>query len=304
MNTSLWIVKAAARLFCQILLVAVALLAAGPARADEDGIFGRLMGIFANPPEIHLPRPEIHLPRLDITPFWTNDLKQGRDAYARGEYGRARDAFMRSADEGNIIAEWYLGHMYRLGRGVPVDAATAYSYFSRVADNFTPDEQDPNRLRITVDAQIRVADYLRLGIPSAHLKANSAAAARTYLQMATNFGHPRAFYGLGVMSVEGEGMRKNTPQGLKWLTAAARKHSGEAAAYLGDLSAEGDEVQQDDAKALTWYIIAAQNVNQDEIPQITARLTQLRFAATEDTRLEAEARARVWNEQNPREASQ
>ena len=286
-----------------MLLFLLAALFPQSARA-EGGFFGGFFNFFADPPEIHLPHPDIHLPKLDITPFWTNDLKQGRDAYARGDYGRARDAFQRSSEDGNMVADWYLGHMYRLGRGVPVDAAISFSYFRRVSDQFNPDEQDPYRLRIMVDAKIRVADELRLGIPSAKLKANPQAAARTYLQMATNYGHPRAFYGLGVMSIEGEDIKENPQQGLKWLNAAIRKHSPEAAAYMGELCAKGDIVPQDDTKALTWYLVAAQTARPDENPEIKARLTQLKFAATEETRIEAEARARIWNEQNPLDGAQ
>ncbi|WP_196502562.1 tetratricopeptide repeat protein [Aestuariivirga litoralis] len=257
------------------------------------------MGMFGDTPEIKLPRPDIHLPRLDIVPFWTDELKAGRAAYGRGDYGRARKLFLKSSDDGNMVADWYLGHMYRLGHGVPVDPAAAYSYFSRVADQFSSDEQDPFRLRIEVDAKIRAADYLRLGIPSAKLRANPQEAARTYLQMATSFGHPRAFYALGVMSIEGDGMRQNPTQGLKWLNAAIRKHSAEAAAYMGELCAKGGVVPQDDLKALTWYIVAAGAARQDEDPGIYDRLNDLKFAASQETRLEAEARARVWNEQNP-----
>jgi TPR repeat protein len=275
-----------------LLLLFASLAISLHAKADDDGVIGQFFSIFKDPPQIRLPH-------LDITPFWTNDLKIGRDAYARGDYERARGAFLRASDDGNVVADWYLGHMYRLGKGVPVDAATAYSYFRRVADTFDPEERDPYRLRITVDAQIRVADYLRLGIPATNLRANPDAAARIYLRMATNYGHPRAMYGLGVMSVEGAGMRKNPQQGLKWLSAAARKHSPEAAAYLGNLYSQGEIVPQDDTRALSWYIIAAGSAQKDDNPEIFARLTELRFSATEETRIEAEAHARVWNEQNP-----
>ena len=271
-----------------------------PARAG-DGFFSPLTNLFGGLPEIRMPHPDLHLPRLDFTPFWTNDLKRGRDAYAHADYNQARISFLRSSEDGNPVADWYLGHMYRLGRGVPVDAAIAYSYFSRVAESYDgdADANDQYHLRITVDAKIRVADYLRLGIPSAHLAANPEAAARTYLQMATNYGHPRALYQLGQMSLDGEGMKKDPQQALKWLYAASRKNSPEAAALLGEMCAKGQYVTQDDAKALSWYIIAASRANQEENPQIFSRLNELRFGATEETRLEAEAKARVWNEQNP-----
>ena len=41
----------------------------------------------------------------------------------------------------------------------PRDDAKAFSYYGRVADAFDTDENDQNRLRIMVDAMVRVADY-------------------------------------------------------------------------------------------------------------------------------------------------
>ncbi len=272
-----------------------------PSAQARDGFLGPLFGLFDDLPEIRLPKPEIRLPKIEFTPFWTDDLKRGREAFTHGDYARAHVSFLHASEEGNTVADWYLGHMHRLGKGVPVDAAIAYSYFSRVAEEFDTeeDEKDQSRLRIVVDAKIRVADYWRIGIPSAHLAANPEAAARTYLQMATNFGHPRALYQLGQMSLTGEGVKKNPQQGLKWLYAATRKNSPEAAALLGELCAKGQYVPQDDAKALSWYMIASTRTTADENPQVFSRLNELKFAATEETRIEAEAKTRVWNEQNP-----
>jgi uncharacterized protein len=262
-----------------------------PARADDGGSVGDFFST--------LRAPEIKLPHIDIVPFWTDDLKRARGAYADGDYPQAAEYFRKSSEDGNMVADWYLGHMYRLGQGVPKDPATAYSYYSRVAENFDPDEPDQNRLRIVIDAQLRVADYLRTGIRGANLKANPQLAARTYLRIATSYAHPRALYGLGTMSIEGEGMTKNPSQGLKWLNAAVRKHSPDAAAYLGELYRTGNYVRQDDTRALMWYIIAGQSAVKTENPVIFAKLTNLRTTSTEEIRLEAEARARVWSEQNP-----
>lgn len=271
-----------------------------PANA-RDGFFSPLFSFFDGVPEIHLPHPDIHLPRFTWPSFITNDLKQGREAFTKGDYATAKSSFLRASEDGNPVADWYLGHMYRLGRGVPVDAAIAYSYFKRVTDSLDADEEetDPYELRIAVDAKIRLADYVRMGIPAAKLPANPQAAARTFLQMATNYGHPRALFELGQMSLDGEGMKKNPQQGLKWLYAATRKNSPEAAALLGELCATGTYVPQDSAKALSWYMIAAQRTTSSENPQMLARLNELKFSATEEDRIEAEAKARVWNEQNP-----
>ena len=264
------------------------------AHADDGGSVGDFFST--------LRPPEIKLPHIDIVPFWTDDLKRARGAYADGDYPQAAEYFKKSSEDGNMVADWYLGHMYRLGQGVPMDQATAYSYYSRVAENYDPDEPDKNRLRIVIDSQLRVADYLRTGIRGANLKANPQQAARTYLRIATSYAHPRALYGLGTMSIEGEGMTKNPAQGLKWLNAAVRKHSPDAAAYLGELYRTGSYVRQDDTRALMWYIIASQSAVKSENPIIFAKLNNLRTTSTEEIRLEAEARARVWSEQNPVQA--
>ena len=265
-------------------------LAVLPVHAEERG------GFFSYFPRV----PDLHLPRLDLmNPFRSDDFRHAHDAYSHGDFQQAMVFFEKSSEDGNMVADWYLGHMYRLGRGVPPSPAIAYSYYNRVAENFDPEEPDQTRLRIEIDSQLRVADYQRIGIPASGLKANPQAAAHTFLKFATNYGHPRALYALGVMSIEGEGVKANPQQGLKWLYAACRKRSPEAAAYLGELYYAGKVVPKDDTRALTWYIIAADSALHDENAVIFGRLDELRFSVSEDVKLEAEARARVWIEQNP-----
>ena len=182
---------------------------------------------------------------------------------------------------------------------MPRDDATAYSYYSRVADLYESDEPDQNRLRITVDAMVRIADYQRTGVASAGIAQNPAAAARTYLKIATTYGHPAAQFALGVMSIRGQGMKRNPQQGLKWLIASARKRHASSEAYLGELYLEGKLVRPDRTRAVMWYILAKQSAKPEENPEIFNRAAQLEGRVSKDERLEAEARARVWDEQYP-----
>jgi hypothetical protein len=168
-----------------------------------------------------------------------------------------------------------------------------------VSESYDPDERDQNRLRIMVDAQLRVADYYRVGIAEAGIKANHKAAARSYLKIASTYGHPGAQYSLGLMNIKGQGVKKNPQQGLKWLIAAARKRHALSEAYLGDLYWDGKLVQRDRTRALMWYILAQQSTKPSEYPSIFDRYNELNAAAREDERLEAEARARVWADQYP-----
>ena len=262
-----------------------------PAHAEEGGLIADFYS--------YLPAaPNLKLPDISI-PFWTDDLRKAKKAYQAGNYDRALKYFRRASEDGNIVADWYLGHMYRMSRGVPRDDATAYSYYSRVAEQYEPDESDQNRLRITVDAMVRIADYQRTGVAAAGIKAEPAAAARSYMKIATTYGHPAAQYALGVMNIKGQGMKQSPQQGLKWLIAAARKRYPQAEAYLGELYWEGKLVRPDRTRAVMWYLLAVQSAHEEENPEIFDRLHQLEVRVTEDEQLEAAARARVWDEQYP-----
>jgi len=264
------------------------------AAAAEDEPDGPLAGFYSYLPAA----PDLKLPEISI-PFWSDDLKKAKRAYRSGEYGRAAKFFRKASDDGEIVADWYLGHMYRQGLGVPRDDAMAYSYYTRVSEHYDPEEANGKRLRITVDAMVRLADYQRTGAVNAGIAPDPGAAAQTYLKVATAYGHPAAQYALGVMSIKGEGMKRNPQQGLKWLMASARKRYAPAEAYLGELYWEGKLVRADRTRAVMWYILARDSARPEENPEIFDRALQLESNVGEDERIEAEARAKVWDDQYP-----
>jgi uncharacterized protein len=243
--------------------------------------------------------PDINLPNLDIFHLWTSDLKIGRKAYNSGNYDKALKYFRKSSEDGNSVADWYLGHMYRLGRGVRKNPAVAYSYYSRVAESYDPDDRDAGRLRIIVDSQLHLTSYTQQGLPDAGIKANPEMAAKNFLRIASNYGHPRAMFELGKLNLLGNGVKQNPQQGLKWLISAARKRDVLAEAYLGDLYWTGNFVRRDETRALMWYVLATESAPVDEFSEIFQRQNKLRSEVDEDVRLEADARARVWAEQYP-----
>lgn len=279
-----------------VLLAAVLILAIGPAHAGEPEEDEQGAGFFHYFPA----PPKIKLPTINI-PFWTDDLKKARRAYNDDKFGKALKYFRRSSEDGNAVADWYLASMYRMGQGTPVDHSVAYSYYQRVAESSDPDESDPKRLRIFVDSQLHLADYKRVGIPAAGIKADPVGAARNYLHIANTYGHPGAQYALGMMNMKGDGMKKNPVLGLKWLTAAARKRHPEAQAYLGDLYWSGTGVKKSETRAVMWYTLAQETAKPLEHGKILSRYSELLLLVDGETRLEAEARARVWSDQYPPE---
>lgn len=291
-----WTAEALGHAAIAVFALFALLLPAAAAGDDENS--GPLTEFYSYLPAA----PDIKLPEISI-PFWTDDLKKAKRAYRNGNYERAVKLFRSASDDGNVVADWYLGHMYREGRGVPRDDAMAYSYYSRVAEHYDPDEDDQNRLRITVDAMVRIADYQRTGAVNGGLQPDPAGAARSYLKIATAYGHPAAQFWLGVMSIRGEGVKRNPNQGLKWLMASARKRYAPAEAYLGELYWDGRIVRADRTRALMWYILARESARPEENPEIFDRALQIEASAGEDERIEAEARAKVWDDQYPVDGS-
>jgi TPR repeat protein len=59
-------------------------------------------------------------------------------AYERGDYKTAFVEFKALADQGDAEAQFFLGHMYVYGRGVPEDAAEAVKWYRLAADQGHP----------------------------------------------------------------------------------------------------------------------------------------------------------------------
>ncbi|MDP4824163.1 MAG: hypothetical protein NWR47_09475, partial [Aestuariivirgaceae bacterium] len=89
---------------------------------------------------------------------WASDMSKAKAAYRKGDFVAARESLERASAQGDIIATWYLGHIYRLGRGVDANSAKAFEYYMMVVEAISADDSDPQRLRVMVDALVRVAD--------------------------------------------------------------------------------------------------------------------------------------------------
>ena len=220
--------------------------------------------------------------------FWKGDLEKAREAWRAGKFTKARKAFERAWKKGNIVAAWYLGHIYRLGRGVRANDEKAFAYYRQVALTYDPDEGNRKRLMMTVDALVRVADYYRTGIGKARKKRDPRRAYRLY-NIAAGHGSPAAFYGLGVITLKGQGMKHHPRRALKWLMMAARGGYAPAAALLGDLAAKGmnSYIRKDLTAAMSWYFVAASLTPPALNPKIHDRLEALQAKAGEKQRARA-----------------
>lgn len=67
-------------------------------------------------------------------PAVAGPFEDATEAYNKGDYATALRLFRPLADEGDADAQFHLGSMYDLGRGVPIDDTAAVSWWRRAAD--------------------------------------------------------------------------------------------------------------------------------------------------------------------------
>jgi TPR repeat protein len=266
----------------------------GPSAAQENDGLGSQFYSFVPA------KPESELPKLGDVSQWRDDMKRAKQAYDEGDYARARESLEKASTAGNLIATWYLGDMYRTGKGVTPDVGKSFGYYRQVALAY--DSEQPNRklMRITVDALVRVADIYREGAPNDGVLKDPVRAYNLY-STAAGHGHPAAIYAIGVMYLKGQGVKKMPDQGIRWLMRAARKRYAPAEALLGDLHYDGIHVKQDKAKAVMWYTLARQTARPDAFPQIISRFGTLLDEVSDEERSSGQALAVQWSEQYPAE---
>jgi len=157
----------------------------------------------------------------------------GFSAYKQGHKDQAVEAYRYAAENGQIGARWKLARMYAEGDGVVQDDYEAFKFFSEIArqdvEPGTPEES------YVSDALVALARYLKAGIPGSPVKPNPQAAQEYYMRAAATYRNPEAQYEMGMMFLEGDGVKKNLRQAGRWFQLAAEKGHAAAQATLGNL---------------------------------------------------------------------
>ena len=146
-------------------------------------------------------------------------LDQGQAAYDREDWQAAYRLLKPLADQGYAPAQYNLGVMYRDGKGVPQDYATAASWLRKAAEGNAAAQ---SRLgRMYENGQGVAQDY---------------AVAASWYRKAADQGDVSAQGFLGMMYYNGKGVPQDYVQAHKWwnLSAAGAKHRSEGDADSRD----------------------------------------------------------------------
>ncbi|MEP2104111.1 MAG: SPOR domain-containing protein [Parasphingorhabdus sp.] len=129
------------------------------------------------------------------------DVKDGVDAWGRGDYKAAVAEWRDPANAGDADAQFNMAQAYKLGRGVPMDLVKAESYYKKAADQGHLQASDNYGLILFQNKRRKDA------LP--------------YLQASANRGEPRAQYVLGTGHFNGDFVEKDWIKAYALMTRAS-----------------------------------------------------------------------------------
>ena len=154
-------------------------------------------------------------------------------------------ALVRSAEQGDAVAQAALGLSYATGDGVPQDDGEAVHWYRLAADQGDARAQ----------ANLGVSYANGEGVPQ-----DNGEAVR-WFRLAADQGDARAQANLGVSYATGRGVPQDDGEAVRWYRLAADQGDARAQANLGVSYATGRGVPQDDGEAVRWYRLAADQGN-------------------------------------------
>ncbi len=142
-------------------------------------------------------------------------VKDGVDAWEKGEYQQAVAAWRPLALAGNPDAQFNLGQAYKLGRGVPADLGQAEAWYRRAADQ----------------GHLQAEDNLGLVL----FTANRREEAMPMITRSAQRGEPRAQYVLGTAQFNGDLATQDWPRAYALTKRASDAGLSIASARLAQL---------------------------------------------------------------------
>ena len=210
-------------------------------------------------------------------PNFLDDCQKGFDATKQGDFATALEEFKPLADEGNALAQYFMGDLYLNGLGVPQDIQTATKWFALAAEQGHAEAQ--NNMAV---------------ISSEKLFGRGYKDAVKWYTLAAEQGHAPAQLGLGAMYDNGWGVSRDHNIAVKWYTLAAEQGYAPAQFNLGAMSMLGKGTPQDFTVARMWYFIAATQGHE----QARNGLEKFKDALSPTQIETAERLAREWMEKH------
>ncbi len=152
----------------------------------------------------------------------------------------------RAAEQQHADAQFEVGMVYKLGKGVPRDVARTQLWLGKAA------AQGHIKAKVVLQDMLREAAGTVADVQKSFKFSETLPVYRAAMD-----GDASAQFELGLLFIRGEAVRKDFTRGLAWLRRAAEQEHVGAQRELADMSLQGVELPQDAATAFQWYQRAA-----------------------------------------------
>jgi TPR repeat protein len=132
--------------------------------------------------------------------------QEGLDAYKRGDYIKALEEFSHLSAQGDALAQFALGQMYRQGKGVPKDTKIALRWYRKSAKQENKFAQ--HILGFIYEKGISVPKNYNVAVKWFHKSAEQ--------------GYANAQYKLGLMYGKGQGVQKDLVLSYMWFSLSVK----------------------------------------------------------------------------------
>jgi len=173
-------------------------------------------------------------------PVSSADLQKGLDTYVKGDYVTSLRELKPLAEQGNDVAQYVIGTMYFLGKGVPKNYETTIKWYRLSAKQGNP------------IAQLSLGEIYQLGrgVPQNYMTAVK------WYRLSAEQGNAVAQYKIGAMYQSGSGVSQNFKTAVKWYGLSAEQGDVDAQFNLGLSFATGKGIPEDYVRAHMWMNIA------------------------------------------------
>ena len=188
-------------------------------------------------------------PQEDLVSETDEYYKKGNLAYNKGDFSEAVKWYLKSAEQGNAIAQRFMGWHYAKGLGVEEDLEEAVKWYRKSAEQGHANAQH----------NLGVCYYNGEGVNK-----DSHEAVIWYRKSAEQ-GHADAQYSLGCCYYNGEGVDKDFEEAANWYLKSAEQGHADAQYNLGVCYYNGEGVDKDFEEAANWFLKSAKQGHADAI---------------------------------------
>ena len=166
----------------------------------------------------------------------------GLKYYEEKNYSEAATWYRKAAEQGHVRAQYELGGLYHIGRGVTKDNQKAFKWYRKAADQGYADAQNG----------LGYIYQIGLGVTRDYQEAIK------WYRKAAEQGHANAQYALGGTYGNGQGVTQDYQEAIKWYRKAVEQGNTNAQTRLGYMYKCGLGVAKDGQEAIKWFRKAAE----------------------------------------------